>query len=53
MASAHIHRIFVVDERGRPLRVLSVGDVLAQYAVEPEGYFGDFFVLGAPVGVGL
>ena len=53
MVASRIHRIFVVDDAGRPLRVVSLGDVFEQYVEEPEGYFGDFFVLGKPVGVGL
>ena len=53
MVASQIHRIFVVDQAGRPVRVVSLGDVFEQYVQEPEGYFRDFFVLGAPVGVGL
>jgi CBS-domain-containing membrane protein len=40
----HIHRVVVVDSHKAPLSIVSVGDVLSVLVVEPEGYFGTFFV---------
>eukprot|EP00051_Salpingoeca_urceolata_P026251 m.476623 g.476623 ORF g.476623 m.476623 type:complete len:342 (-) comp20593_c0_seq1:202-1227(-) len=36
LASARIHRIYLVDDERRPLRVISLCDILSKFAVEPE-----------------
>lgn len=43
LVSSRIHRIFVVDNSGRPLRVVSLRDVIRKFVKEPEGFFGRFF----------
>ncbi len=43
IAAAHVHRAFVVDAEGHPLRVISLGDIIGVLVSEPPGYFGNFF----------
>eukprot|EP00051_Salpingoeca_urceolata_P026089 m.476029 g.476029 ORF g.476029 m.476029 type:complete len:392 (-) comp20409_c0_seq1:653-1828(-) len=43
MVVSRIHRVYVVDEDQKPIRVLSMSNVLARFVKEPEGYFHDYF----------
>jgi CBS domain-containing protein len=43
MVDARIHRVYVVDAAQRPLRVISLRNVLRKFVKEPEGYFGHYF----------
>ena len=43
MVSSRIHRIFVVDADLKPVRVVSLRNVLMKFVKEPLGYFGRFF----------
>ncbi|EGD80962.1 hsp16-like protein, variant [Salpingoeca rosetta] len=43
LVRSRIHRIYVVDDDGRPLRVVSLRNVLTKFVKEPEGYFGHYF----------
>lgn len=40
---SRIHRIYVVDDDGKPLRVVSLSNILRKFVKEPEGFFGHFF----------
>lgn len=53
LMTVRIHRVFLCDDRGRPIRVISLTDVLGQYVKEPKDYFGNYFVHGLPVGPGI
>lgn len=44
MVASRIHRIYVVDEKNRPIRVISLRNVLRKFVKEPNGYFGHFFL---------
>lgn len=40
----HIHRLWVVDDQGRPINVVSLRDIIARFVREPSAdYFGSFF----------
>jgi CBS domain-containing protein len=41
MRDAHIHRVIVVDDRGRPVGVVTSTDILAAVARTDEDGFGD------------
>ena len=43
LVQSRIHRIYVVDSHDRPLRVVSLRNILKKFVKEPEGYFGRFF----------
>eukprot|EP00055_Hartaetosiga_balthica_P005373 m.15649 g.15649 ORF g.15649 m.15649 type:complete len:462 (+) comp4506_c0_seq1:36-1421(+) len=43
LVRSRIHRIYVIDEKGCPLRVVSLRNVLKKFVQEPEGYFGHYF----------
>eukprot|EP00048_Salpingoeca_helianthica_P023394 m.24082 g.24082 ORF g.24082 m.24082 type:complete len:463 (+) comp8614_c0_seq1:138-1526(+) len=43
MVRSRIHRIYVVDEKDRVIRVVSLRNVLRKFVKEPSGYFGHFF----------
>jgi len=43
LVMSRIHRVYVVDEEDRPIRVVSLKNVLMKFCKEPEGYFGHFF----------
>eukprot|EP00045_Choanoeca_perplexa_P006181 m.52412 g.52412 ORF g.52412 m.52412 type:complete len:467 (+) comp13501_c0_seq1:65-1465(+) len=43
LVQSRIHRIYVVDAQNRPLRVVSLRNVLKKFVKEPEGYFGRYF----------
>jgi CBS domain-containing protein len=41
--SDKIHRVYVVDDNGRPEGVITLRDIISRLVHEPRGYFGDFF----------
>eukprot|EP00054_Salpingoeca_dolichothecata_P003653 m.27923 g.27923 ORF g.27923 m.27923 type:complete len:333 (-) comp14034_c0_seq1:49-1047(-) len=41
----HLHRCFVVDADCKPLRTLSLRDIICLLVQEPQGYFGSYFDL--------
>ena len=45
MVASRIHRIYVVDEKNHPIRVISLRNVLRKFVKEPNGYFGHFFLV--------
>jgi len=38
-----IHRIYVTDDADKPVRVISLRDIITKFVKEPEGYFGHYF----------
>lgn len=38
-----IHRVYMVDKAGRPIRVISLRNIIRKFVKEPEGYFGHYF----------
>lgn len=43
LTTNRIHRVYVVDDDRKPLRVISLRNVLMKFTKEPPGYFGHFF----------
>lgn len=43
LTNNRIHRVYVVDEDRKPIRVVSLRNVLTKFCKEPQGYFGHFF----------
>lgn len=43
MVRSRIHRIYIVDDKDRVIRVVSLRNILRKFVKEPSGYFGHFF----------
>jgi CBS domain-containing protein len=43
LVQSRIHRVYVVNAKGEPMRVVSLRNILKKFVREPEGYFGHFF----------
>eukprot|EP00053_Salpingoeca_punica_P007912 m.71857 g.71857 ORF g.71857 m.71857 type:complete len:331 (-) comp14383_c0_seq1:366-1358(-) len=45
---SHIHRIFLTDQNGMCIRVISLGDILAEYVKDDPSRFGRYFLHKEP-----
>jgi len=43
LVKSRIHRIYVIDEQDRPVRVISLRNIIRKFVREPDNYFGHFF----------
>jgi len=48
LVESRIHRIYVVDGNDRPLRVVTLRNILKKFVKEPHGYFGRYFSSAYP-----
>lgn len=43
LVASRIHRTYVVNSSGCPIRVVALADILKKFTKEPSGYFGHYF----------